>query len=212
MRAGVREVKPVRIDWLTRTAKVSPMSPLVLAAEKLGIRWLMLFDGEYVYGSSPGLIEAADALIRAMRPRSLIDLFGGSGAVSKLAAMNGVKRIIYVDLYPEAAYRNLRGMRGIEIVREDAFKFLGRGVECDLLIADPPEELADKTARYLMRNRRVFRKAALTWIGSDCPRRKISSLARMRMTEIIEVWGDFFLILWNRGLRDRIERVKRMLE
>ncbi|MEM4021697.1 MAG: hypothetical protein QXI18_04930, partial [Nitrososphaerota archaeon] len=77
MRAGVREVKPVRIDWLTRTAKVSPMSPLVLAAEKLGIRWLMLFDGEYVYGSSPGLIEAADALIRAMRPRSLIDLFGG---------------------------------------------------------------------------------------------------------------------------------------
>jgi hypothetical protein len=44
----------VRVDWLTRTAKVSPLSPLILAAEKLGIGWLMLFDGEYVYGSSPG--------------------------------------------------------------------------------------------------------------------------------------------------------------
>lgn len=206
------KVKPVRVDWLTRTAKVSPLSPLILAAEKLGIGWLMLFDGEYVYGSSPGLVEAADALIRVLKPRSLIDLFGGSGAISKLAAMNGVKKIIYVDLYPEAASRNLRNVRGVQIVREDAFEFLGRGVKCDLLIADPPEELADKTADYLMRNRHMFRKAALTWIRSECPKRKIDKLSRMRMVEVVEVWGDFFLILWNRGLRDRIERVKQMLE
>lgn len=212
MRVGARAVKPVRIDWLTRTARVSPMSPLVLAAEKLGIRWLMLFEGEYVYGSSPGLIEAADALIKVIKPRSLIDLFGGSGAISKLAAMNGVKRIVYVDLHPEAARRNLRGVRGIKIVRGDAFEFLERGVECDLLIADPPEELADETARYLMRNRSIFRKAALTWIGSDRPRGRFGRLSRSRMTEILEIWGDFFLLLWNRGLRGRIERVKRMLE
>jgi hypothetical protein len=212
MRVGAGKAKLVRVDWLTRTAKVSLMSPLVLAAERLGIRWLMLFDGKYVYGSSPGLVEAADALIRVLRPRSLIDLFGGSGAISKLAAMNGVKKIIYVDLYPEAASRNLRNVREIQIVREDAFKFLGRGVRCDLLIADPPEELADKTARYLMRNRHVFKKAALMWIGSECPRRKIDNLSRMRMTDVVEVWGDFFLILWSRGLRDRVERVKQMLE
>lgn len=212
MRKRMKGVKPVRIDWLTRTAKISSMSPLVLVAEKLGIRWLMLFDGEYVYGSSPGLVEAADALIRAIRPRSLVDLFGGSGAISKLAAMNGVKRIIYVDLHPEAAHRNLRGVEEVEIVRGDAFEFLKSDVECDLLIADPPEELADETARYLMRNRHIFRKAALTWIGSDYSRRRIKRLSGIRMTEVLEVWGDFFLLLWNRGLRDRIERIKCMLE
>ena len=123
-----------------------------------------------------------------------------------------MKKIIYVDLYPEAASRNLRNVREVQIVREDAFKFLSRGVRCDLLIADPPEELVDKTMRYLMRNRHIFRKAALTWIGSECPKRKIDSLLRMRMMEVVEVWGDFFLILWNRGLRDRIERVKQILE
>jgi len=212
MGCGLGKVKPVRVDWLTRTAKVSPMSPLILAAEKLGIRWLMLFDGEYVYGSSPGLVEVADTLIRVLKPRSIIDLFGGSGAISKLAAMNGVKKIIYVDLYPEAASRNLRNVREVQIVREDAFKFLSRGVRCDLLIADPPEELVDKTVRYLMRNRHMFRKAALTWIGSECPKREIDRLSRMRMMEVVEVWGDFFLILWNRGLRERIDRVKQMLE
>ncbi len=212
MSSVIRSARLVKIEWLTKTAKVSPMSPLVLASKKLGIKWLILFDNEYVYGPSPGLVEAADALIRVLKPKSLIDLFGGSGAISKLAAMNGVKKIIYVDLYPDAASRNLRNINSVQIIREDAFKFLSRGIVCDLLIADPPEELVDKAVRYLTNNRRNFRKAALTWIGSNCPGRKVEGLRKRKMTEVVEAWGDFFLIIWNRGLREYIERVKLMLE
>ena len=205
--------RPVKLSWLIRSGRISPMSPIVLIAEKLGISWLMIFD-EYVYGPTPGIIEASDLLIRALKPRSVIDLFGGSGSLSKLAMRNGVKNVTYVDMYPEAAKLNLADhMNGVRIIKSDVFSFLEGRIECDLLLADPPEELIDKTVNAVISRREVFRKAALIWLGpSGRSRRRIGLLRGRRMVEVVSAWGDSFAIFWKPGLRSEIMRVKWMLE
>ncbi|HDD42991.1 MAG TPA: hypothetical protein ENF79_04850 [Nitrososphaeria archaeon] len=205
--------RPVKLSWLIRSGRISPMSPIVLIAEKLGISWLMIFD-EYVYGPTPGIIEASDLLIRALKPRSVIDLFGGSGSLSKLAMRNGVKNVTYVDMYPEAAKLNLADhMNGVRIIKSDVFSFLEGRIECDLLLADPPEELIDKTVNAVISRREVFRKAALIWLGpSGRSRRRIGLLRGRRMVEVVSAWGDSFAIFWKPGLRSEIMRVKLMLE
>ena len=205
--------RPVKLSWLIRSGRISPMSPIVLIAEKLGISWLMIFD-EYVYGPTPGIIEASDLLIRALKPRSVIDLFGGSGSLSKLAMRNGVKNVTYVDMYPEAAKLNLADhMSGVRIIKSDVFSFLEGRIECDLLLADPPEELIDKTVNAVISRREVFRKAALIWLGpSGRSRRRIGLLRGRRMVEVVSAWGDSFAIFWKPGLRSEIMRVKLMLE
>ncbi len=205
--------RPVKLSWLIRSGRISPMSPIALIAEKLGISWLMIFD-EYVYGPTPGIIEASDLLIRALKPRSVIDLFGGSGSLSKLAMRNGVKNVTYVDMYPEAAKLNLADhMNEVRIIKSDVFSFLEGRIECDLLLADPPEELIDKTVNAVISRREVFRKAALIWLGpSGRSRRRIGLLRGRRMVEVVSAWGDSFAIFWKPGLRSEIMRVKLMLE
>lgn len=205
--------RPVKLSRLVEGGRISPMSPVVLISEKLGIRWLNMFDGEYVYGPTPGLIEVSDLLIKAFKPRSLIDLFGGSGAVSKLASRNGVRRIIYVDLYSEAAELNLGGEKAVTILRRDAFEFMRSGVKADVLILDPPEELIPRALKALIEFRSAFRKAALIWIGPvERSKRYAKALRRRRMIEVLDAWGDSFAVFWKPGLGDRVSEVKRLLE
>lgn len=213
MKGKFSRVRPVKLSWLIRSGRISPMSPMVLIAEKLGIGWLMMF-GEYVYGPTPGIVEASDLLIRVLKPRNVIDLFGGSGALSKLAIRNGVKNVTYVDIYPEAARLNLsHNQNEVKIIESDAFSFLERAVGCDLLLADPPEELIDKTVSTIIARRDVFRKAALIWLGSSesCGKR-VAALGGRRMIEVVSAWGDVFAILWKPGLRSEIAKVKQLLE
>ncbi|MCD6235673.1 MAG: RsmD family RNA methyltransferase [Thaumarchaeota archaeon] len=206
------KAKPVKIRTLIRERRISPMSPVVLASEKLEINWLPLFNDEYVYGPTPGIIEAADAVLSELKPRTVIDLFGGSGALSKLALMRGARKVIYVDSYPEAAKRNLRDLPEIEIVKEDAFKFLESDTSCDVLIADPPEELIDPLLRRVRRIREIAAKAALMWIGpSNKSVHRRRRLSGFRMTKLLEAWGDCFALLWKPGLREKVENVKRLL-
>ena len=107
--------RPVKLSWLIRTGRLSEFSPTALISEKLGINWLMMFD-EYVYGPGPGIVELLDLILRYVKPKSFLDLFGGSGALSKLASLRGVRKITYIDLYPDAAILNLRRISGVETV------------------------------------------------------------------------------------------------
>jgi len=214
MAKGKSSVKPVEVRWLIRSGRLSPISPIALIADRLKLRWLTMFDNEYVYGPTPGIVEVADILLRILRPRSVIDLFGGSGALSRLAIERGVKRVTYVDIHPDAAILNLKGVKGaLRIVKEDAFNFLKKKVKCDLLFVDPPIELVDKVVKSLGELRNVFKKAALIWAGSsEDSMTRVKELRGRRMTTIVKAWGDAFIIVWKPGLRDQIEKVKYMLE
>ncbi len=207
------EIRPVRVRQLIKEKRLSPMSPPALIAEKLGIKWFMLFNDEYVYGPTPGIVEAADLLLAEFKPKTVIDLFGGSGALSKLAVIRGAENVVYVDFHPEAAARNLKNQKKVKIIEADALEFLENPVSCDILIADPPEELIDELLRKLPRIREISQKAALIWIGpSTKARRRVKRLAKFRMLELLDIWGDSFAVLWKPGLRKGIKNLKRLLE
>jgi len=203
--------KPVKVSWLIKSGRLSPLSPTALISEKLGITWLPMFDGEYVYGPTPGIVEAADLLLTELKPKIVVDLFGGSGAISRLAILRGARKVIYVDKNPEAAILNLkRHKRRIKIIEGDAFAFLENKISCDLLVADPPEELIGKLLEKLDAIRRAVKKAALIWLG---PSDEAASLPKgIRMATRVDAWGDSFLMIWKPGLGQVIRDVKKRLE
>ena len=125
----------------------------------------------------------------------------------------GVRKVVYVDIFPEAAFLNLRNEKRLKIIRSDAFNFLRSGAKCDVLIMDPPEELIGKVLQLLRLIRQVFRKAALIWIGPSNSSKKYSRILRkQRLIDIVEVWGDSFAVLWKPGLRDKLIEFKKLLE
>ncbi|RLF97758.1 MAG: hypothetical protein DRN49_07010 [Thaumarchaeota archaeon] len=203
--------RPVKLSWLIRTGRLSEFSPTALISERLGIRWLMMFD-EYVYGPGPGIIEALDLILKYVKPKSFLDLFGGSGALSKLAYIRGVKKITYVDLYPDAAILNLKRLIGVEIVKGDAMNFLELNLH-DVVVADPPREMINELLKRIDDLRKVFRKVCLIWIGDvDELEKRSCFLRNRRMVEVIKAWGDCFAVLWKPGFKGIIEHVKDILE
>ncbi len=206
--------KPIKLSRLVKSGRLSPMSPVVLISEKLGIEWLNIFDDEYVYGPTPGIVELAELLMTHLKPKTVIDLFGGSGALSKLALRKKARKVIYVDLYPEAAILNLRGCRRIEIIEQDALTFLKEeGRRCDLLLIDPPEELIDKVLSQIKQIRKTMRKAMLIWIGpTHTANRRIRKMKRSRAVTFINAWGDSFMVAWKPGLGEKIRNVKHLVE
>lgn len=201
----------VEVEWLIGTRRLSKFSPLALISEKLKVKWMMLWEG-YIYGPAPGITEALDLLITVLKPKSMLDLFCGSGALSKLAYSKGVEKIVSVDLYPDAALRNLRRCRGIKVIGGDALS-LQLGEQFDLLVADPPEELVEKLLENLDRLRRLFRLAALIWLGPhQKAEQNIILLKSRRMVRILEAWGDTLAVLWKPGLGSRIASALRLLE
>ena len=203
--------RPVKLSWLIRTGRLSEFSPTALISEKLGINWLMMFD-EYVYGPGPGIVELLDLILRYVKPKSFLDLFGGSGALSKLASLRGVRKITYIDLYPDAAILNLRRISGVEIIKEDAMRFSRFGVY-DVVVADPPRELINRLLEEVDDLRKIFRKICLIWIGDvDELEERSSLLEGRRMVEIIRAWGDCFATLWKPGFGDIVKHIKDLME
>ncbi|RLG09406.1 MAG: hypothetical protein DRN68_01640 [Thaumarchaeota archaeon] len=203
--------RPVKLSWLIKTGRLSEFSPTALISEKLGINWLMMFD-EYIYGPGPGIVETLDLILKYIKPKSFLDLFGGSGALSRLASIRDVKRITYVDLYPDAAILNLRELSGVEIIRGDAMDFLGLGIY-DVVVADPPRELINDFLEKVDDLRKIFRKACLVWIGDvEELKERLPLLEGRRMVKIIRAWGDCFAALWKPGLGNVIKHVKDLLE
>lgn len=190
--------RPVEVGWLVKTGRLSPLSPIVLLCRELGVRWLPYLDG-YVYGPAPGIAELLDAVLMVLRPRSMLDLFCGSGALSKLAHRRGVRRIKAVDIYAEVAERNLKRLKGVEVVEADAMAFRDRAY--DLLVADPPESLADKLLEMLPRLSRLYRKVALVWLGPYHRATERAMRFRGRRRRVVaECWGDAVAIIWKPGI------------
>jgi len=72
-----------------------------------------------------------------------LDLFAGSGALGFEAASRGAARVVMVDKDREAfaalkKFKELVGMRNVELVLEDAFAFLQREGKFDVVFLDPP--------------------------------------------------------------------------
>ncbi|MCS7048636.1 MAG: RsmD family RNA methyltransferase [Verrucomicrobiae bacterium] len=77
---------------------------------------------------------------------TVADLFAGSGGLGLEAASRGARRVVFVENDKRALValeRNVAEFRrrapvGLEIFREDVFRFLRRGERFDVVLADPP--------------------------------------------------------------------------
>ena len=199
-------LKCVRVDELIESGRLSPFSPIALICSKLGVRWLPYIDG-YIYGPSPGITEVLERILSLLKPESMLDLFCGSGAFSKLAYLMNVKKVKAVDIYVEAARRNLKKLEGIEVEEGDALRI--RSGRYDMVVADPPEEKIRELIDRLPELRRLCRNVAIVWVG---PYHKAGGMIKILSSEekciIVEAWGDAVAVFWKKKKHETIiERV-----
>jgi len=204
-------LKCVRVDELIESGRLSPFSPIALICNRLRIRWLPYIDG-YIYGPSPGITEVLERILSLLKPESMLDLFCGSGAFSKLAYLMNVKKVKAVDIYVEAARRNLKKLEGIKIEESDAFGI--RTGRYDMVVADPPEEKIKELMDRLPELRRLCRDVVVVWLG---PYHKagemIKSLSSGEKCITVEVWGDAVGVFWKKKKHETIiERALRILD
>jgi 16S rRNA G966 N2-methylase RsmD len=195
-------LKCVRIDELIESGRLSPFSPIALICNRLRVHWLPYIDG-YIYGPSPGITEVLERMLSLLKPNSMLDLFCGSGAFSKLAYLMNVKKIKAVDIYVEAARRNLKKLEGIEVEEGDALRI--RSGRYDMVVADPPEEKIRELIDRLPELRRLYKDVAVVWVG---PYHKavemIKTLSRDEKCIVVEAWGDAVAVFWKKKKHETI--------
>ncbi|MCL7388905.1 MAG: 50S ribosomal protein L11 methyltransferase [Thaumarchaeota archaeon] len=195
-------MKCVRIDELIESGRLSPFSPIALICNRLRVHWLPYIDG-YIYGPSPGITEVLERILSLLKPNSMLDLFCGSGAFSKLAYLMNVKKIKAVDIYVEAARRNLKKLEGIEVEEGDALRI--RSGRYDMVVADPPEEKIRELIDRLPELRRLYKDVAVVWVG---PYHKaveiIKTLSRDEKCIVVEAWGDAVAVFWKKKKHETI--------
>jgi SAM-dependent methyltransferase len=195
-------LKCVRVDELIESGRLSPFSPIALICNRLRVHWLPYIDG-YIYGPSPGITEVLERILSLLKPNSMLDLFCGSGAFSKLAYLMNVKKIKAVDIYVEAARRNLRKLEGIKVEEGDALRI--RSGRYDMVVADPPEEKIRELIDRLPELRRLYKDVAVVWVG---PYHKavemIKTLSRDEKCIVVEAWGDAVAVFWKKKKHETI--------
>lgn len=190
-------MKCIRVRWLIESGRLSPLSPIALICMRLKVEWLPYMH-RYVYGPTPGITEVLERVLDALKPKSMLDLYCGSGALSKLAYIKNVEKIKAVDIYVEAAKKNLKKLKRVEIEEGDALKF--DGGRYDLVVADPPEEEIKNLIRKLREFKKKYVKAMVIWLGPYHKASKIiKTLSRDRKCIIVEAWGDAVGILWKKS-------------
>jgi len=78
---------------------VTPDSPLVSYSRKYGINTVSLY-GPGLIGPTTEMIAAMETIWPQVTPYSVLDLFGGTGALSNVSHRLGAKKILSVDAAP----------------------------------------------------------------------------------------------------------------
>jgi SAM-dependent methyltransferase len=165
----------VSLRDIVKNGKMSSLSPLLLIAKELNLNYLIEENG-LITGPAVGLSILIDKITKQLPIKSMLDLCCGSGAITKIANRNGVKKIVCVDKNTKAAELNIEKTNGIKIVKEDIMKFEIEDY-FDLIVLDAPREILPKISRRFdefIKKSNIF----VLWHGS---------------CEEIE---------WNKGIRD----------
>lgn len=138
-----------------------------------------------------------------VRGACVLDLYAGTGNLGLEAASRGARRVVCVERSP-AAWRVLQrnveflGARDVEMVREDALRYLGRPQPepFDLILADPPYEAGSEDALLSAVGSPVLRPGGVfvlqhrrTWQAPEVA----SSLRRWQSKRFGDTGLDFFV-------------------
>jgi 16S rRNA G966 N2-methylase RsmD len=135
----------VSLRDIVKSEKMSSLSPLLLIAKELKLNYLIEENG-LITGPAVGLSILIDRITKELPIKSMLDLCCGSGAITKIANRNGVKKIVCVDKNTKAAELNIKKTNGIKIVKEDIMKFEIEDY-FDLIVLDAPREILPKISR-----------------------------------------------------------------
>jgi SAM-dependent methyltransferase len=135
----------VSLRDILKNREMSSLSPLLLIAKELNLNYLIEENG-LITGPAVGLSILIDKITKQLPIKSMLDLCCGSGAITKIANRNGVKKIVCVDKNTKAAELNIGKIDGIKIVKEDIMKFEIED-HFDLIVLDAPREILPKISR-----------------------------------------------------------------
>jgi SAM-dependent methyltransferase len=138
-------MKLVTVREIVKSKKMSSLSPLLLIAKELKLNYLIEENG-LITGPAVGLSILIDKITKQLPIKSMLDLCCGSGAITKIANRNGVKKIVCVDKNTKAAELNIKKTNGIKIVKEDIMKLEIEDF-FDLIVLDAPREILPKISR-----------------------------------------------------------------
>jgi 16S rRNA G966 N2-methylase RsmD len=116
-------------------------SPLAEVMRKYNLKNIVLARGSAISGPSPGAIKTMEQIHESKDIGTVLELFAGSGAYSKVAVDYGADRVDIVDIDAEPARGNFDDTQKVNIREIDVFDFTPDR-EYDLIIADPNSELA----------------------------------------------------------------------
>lgn len=149
------EVKPLHkllpLDKAVKQGVISRASPVYKTAKALQLPYVLL-RGRYIVGPSPGLVEVVSECIQANHFETVLDLFTGTGAISKAALIKGIKKVTCVDRNTANEISEILKEYSDKIVvhNNDVFDFILRmRKKIDLVVADPEYEKALRVAKEI---------------------------------------------------------------
>lgn len=113
-------------------------SPFVKMMEKYNVKYVLL-AGSIVSGPSLDSMLVVEDTLRKNKIKTVLDLFCGTGSLTKIALSNGAKKATCVDVTTEIARANLNEFRDrVNIIEKNMFNYKPQdGENYDLIIADP---------------------------------------------------------------------------
>jgi hypothetical protein len=125
----------------------------------------VLLAGSEISGPSSAMIEIVEEVCRTKRIKTCLDLFSGTGALSRVAATNGASLIVAVDLLPLDFDQALdEPASSVKRVTADAWLYEPEQ-SFDLLLADPFYDDAVRVAWEILPRMRGYARHLIFHIG-----------------------------------------------
>lgn len=160
-----KKVEVISLIKVKEERLLSEYSPILLIAEKLGLKYLVK-EGRFITGPAPSLVLLIDKLTKNLKIKTMADLCCGTGALTKIAILNGVEKVLCLDKNLKAARENLKGLKEkIRFLEKDVFKFIP-DEKFDLIVIDAPRELGEKVIRKVVPRIKQKCELFVMWHGS----------------------------------------------
>lgn len=139
----MKRVKIVSFRDVIKSRRFSKYTPSLLIAKELGLKYLIVEENN-ITGPAVGTTILVDKITKILKIENMLDLCCGTGALTKIAIENGVKKIFVLDKNLKAVKENLKPLQKfIEFIEGDIFRF--KTTEFfDLVVLDPPRYLIEK--------------------------------------------------------------------
>ena len=147
-----------------RLGLISSKSPLAVIMRRYGLN-RVLIEGSVIAGPDLSLMRSVEELVSSNRVKSMLELFAGTGSLTKIAIMNGAAKCECVDFSTQACRENLAGLKQVRILETNVFAYRPKRRVYDLVVADPFLDFAYDVAKRLSNKYTYIAKKFMLTVG-----------------------------------------------